>query len=60
MIAMIDIVITCVNTFGSDQPNILTFKYRHSRLIGDLKTLGVGANSDEGELEFPVLYSELD
>ena len=46
-----DTVIACVNTLGGDQPKLNTFAERHGRLIGDVETPGVGASSDEGEVE---------
>ena len=46
-----DTVIACVNTLGGDQPKLNTFADRHGRLIGDVETPGVGASSDEGEVE---------
>ena len=45
-IPMLDTVIACVNTLGDDQPKIITFSDWHGRLIGDVETPGVGANSD--------------
>ena len=45
-----EMVIAHVNTLGSDQPKLITFKDRHVRLIGDVETPGVGDNSDEGEV----------
>ena len=53
-------VINPINTLGSDQPKILTFTGRHSRLIGDIGTPGVGSYSDEGEVVFPGLHAELE
>ena len=56
---MPDTVITHVITLGSNQPKLLTFKDRHVCLIGNVETPGVGANSDEGEVELTVVYAEL-
>ena len=59
-ITMPDTVIVCVNTLGSNHPKLLTFIDRHGRIIGDVETLGVGVNSDEGEVEFSGVDAELE
>ena len=48
---MPETVIARVNTLGGNQPKLNTFSYRHDRLIRDMETPGVGAISDEGEVE---------
>ena len=53
-------VIARVNTLGSNQTKLITFTDRYGRLIGDIETPGVGANSDELEVEFPRLDTELE
>ena len=60
LIPMPDSVIDCVNTLGRDQPKPLTFTYRHGRLIGCVEIPEVGANLDEGEVEFPGVDAELE
>ena len=57
---MPDTVIACVNTLGSDQTKLLTFIYRHGRLIVYIKTPGVGSNSDECEVELLGVDSEIE
>ena len=47
---MPDTVIACINILGNNQPRLLTFIYRHVRLIGDEETPVLGANSDEDEV----------
>ena len=54
------VVIACINTLGSKQPKILTFTDRNGRLVGDVETPVVVSNSDEGEVEFPGVDSELE
>ena len=60
LIPMPDTVTACIKTLGSNQPKFLTFTDRHGRLIGDVETPGVGANSDEGEVGFPQVDDELE
>ena len=50
---MPDTVISCFNALGSDQTKLITFTYRHGRLIGDVETPVFGADSYEGEEEIP-------
>ena len=41
-----DIVINCVNTLGTGQPEILTYTDRHGRLIRDIEITGLDPNND--------------
>ena len=49
---MPDTVISRVKTIGRYEPKLLTFTDRHGCLIRNVETPGVGADSDEGEVEF--------
>ena len=60
MILIPDTVIARVNILVKYQPKILTFLDRHVRVIGDVETSVVGANSDEGEVDFPGVDAELE
>ena len=60
LITMPNTVIACVNTLGSDQTKLLTFIYRHGRLIVDIENPGVGSNSDEVEVELLGVDSEIE
>ena len=55
LIPMSYTVIYPINTLCRKQPKLITFIDRYGHLIGDVETPVVGANSDEGEVEFPVL-----
>ena len=57
---MPDTVIDRINTLGRDQTKLITFTYRHWLLIEDLETLGLGANSDYGEVEFTGVDTEIE
>ena len=57
---MPETVIACVSTLGRDQPKLITLTDRNDRLIGDVETPGVGANSNEGEVEFPGVDYEIE
>jgi hypothetical protein len=48
------IVINRVNELGKDQPHIMTFTDRHSRLIRDMEIPGVNSTEDEDDY-FPVV-----
>jgi hypothetical protein len=47
-----DLVISRVNSVGSDQPHQMTFTDRHGRLIGDIEIPGVDSDEDDDE-NFP-------
>jgi hypothetical protein len=49
VIPMPDIVIARVNTLGNDQPELLTLRDRHGRLIGDIEIPGVDHDTDEDD-----------
>ena len=51
-----DIVIDCVNTLGTGQPEILTYTDRHGRLIGDIEIQGVDPDDDNDQCKsaFPA------
>ena len=57
---MIEKVISHINTLGRDQNKLITFKYKHVRIIGYVETPRVGANSDEGGVKSPVVDYELE
>jgi hypothetical protein len=42
-----DVVINRVNELGKDEPRLMTFTYRHGRLIGDMEIPGVDYTEDE-------------
>jgi hypothetical protein len=46
VIPMPDLVIDRVHALGPDQPQQMTFVYRHGRLIGDVEIPGVDAEED--------------
>jgi hypothetical protein len=52
VIPMPDVVINRVNELGKDQPSLMTFTDRHSRLIGDMEIPGVDSTEDEDD-NFP-------
>ena len=58
VIPMPDLVITRINVLGSDQPELLTFKDRHGRLVGDTDTPGPNEDSDTvtADVEFPGVH----
>jgi hypothetical protein len=49
--SMPDIMIDRVNALGRDQPQQMTFKERHGRLIGDIEIPGVDADEDDDDNE---------
>ena len=59
LIPILDTLINWVNTLGGHQPILLTFIDKHDRLIEEVETPVVGANSDEGEVETPGVDYEL-
>ena len=60
MITIPDTVISPVNTLCGNQTNLLILKDTHGRLVGYIETPGVGADSDEGEVEFLGVNTELE
>ena len=53
-------MISPVNTLCGNQTNLLILKDTHGRLVGYIETPGVGADSDEGEVEFLGVNTELE
>jgi hypothetical protein len=59
VIPMPDVVITRVNSLGSDQPRQMTFTNRHGCLIGDIEISGVDSDEEQEE-HFPGVAPVID
>jgi hypothetical protein len=63
VIPMPDLVSDRVNALGRDQPQQMTFKDRHGRLIGDIEIPGVDADEEDNDPlpgVVPVIADDID